>query len=127
MSLSEVRWARGFFRLWVLLSCLWVIVSIGEAWSRFPSEHQRAYQVLSDSGEGIEPSRVAAAAAKARAANDTEAGERLQQRADEKLRQLRAAQDEELSYAISRTIVPPLMLLALGSAIAWALRGFRKN
>jgi hypothetical protein len=100
-----LRIARGLFRMWLVLSALW-IGGVGiHAWRTLahvePVTILQAYAIWKNcSGE---PSRD----------NELEVAPWL------------IAQCEEIRFASFLAFLPPAFLLALGSALMWALRGFR--
>jgi hypothetical protein len=89
-----LRVARGLFRLWLVLSVLWIGGVAVETWWTFPPNEWVDYET------GL--------------------------RAPYQIRDMfddpaRAA----IRFASILALVPPALLLALGSALVWALRGFR--
>jgi hypothetical protein len=102
-----LRVARGLFRLWLILSVLW-IGGVGiHAWRTLapvkvePVAILQAYAIWKNcSGE---PPRD----------NELEVAPWV------------IAQCKEIRFASLLAFLPPAFLLALGSALLWALRGFR--
>ena len=116
-----VAWGRGFFRIWVLLSIVWII---GAIWvennppiqSR-PPPFDETIQVI----PGVRMDKL----------SDCEPAAKKDQRVDlqhcveyfeaERMRPL-----WRLVRSTAWAVVPPLALLFFGAAIGWALRGFRR-
>ena len=98
-----VRVARGLFRLWHVFSVPWIAGVGAVTWQSFPVNNGTvvgAQRELSDdpsSSDFILPSEVA-------------------------LDQERHA---ALQFAVLLALVPPFFVFALGSALRWALLGFR--
>jgi hypothetical protein len=125
MSLSNTRWARGSFRLWIFTSILWVAAVSGLFGSNYPNENNYAYVMTSDDGKTTTISDVFTAADRARAAGDIDAETKLTTFASEKLLILQSAQSNALKSWVLTSFLPPIMLLVLGVGFAWIFRGFR--
>ena len=138
-----MTWSRGFFRIWVAVSAIWIGLSIYFAGSKtylrlwqgaeyeleFPSGHRTTFDTSKSRGELL--------------AEITEEWKREAMRngpaADEILRSILARRDDlpeafasnneklhkEAEYVWLATFIPPLVLLGLGLCIAWIVRGFR--
>jgi len=98
-----LRIARGFLRLWLVLSVLWIGAVIAVATLNFPAADpwakfnpQPSAQQQSDSLPDA-PWVIEAAANRQRA----------------------------IQTATEIALIPPVLLLMIGSALGWALRGFR--
>jgi hypothetical protein len=107
-----LRVARGLFRLWLILSVLWVGGVGYVTWSKPP-----VYDF-----DWVLPSELPSI---------EELNKRLNEPFDPDL-YLREKKDEQRRAAIKAiwlasaiAFVPPAFVLALGSALIWALRGFR--
>ena len=98
-----LRIARGLFRLWLILSVLWIGGVGVVTWYRLP--------VYDWPGKGLpfEQSMTTPA---------FNPDEFLAFKVAEERR-------EAIRFASVVAIVPPILLLALGSALVWAFRGFR--
>jgi hypothetical protein len=108
----SLRIARGLFRLWLVLSVLWIGGVAVMTWSRPP-----VYDF-----DWVLPSELPSI---------EEANKRLNEPFDPDL-YLREKRDEERRAAIKAiwhasliAFLPPAFVLALGSALVWAFRGFR--
>lgn len=129
MSRPGIRWSRGFFRFWLVLSVMWVaaIFFIADT----PKELSRAYRMH--------------VAMKADAADQGGASEEDNSKSWQDAPIVGSSQDrlleEALEVAQARVwadatknlrqnaalgFIPPLVVLVIGTMIAWALRGFRK-
>jgi hypothetical protein len=144
-------WSRGFFRLWIILTLVW----IGAIWfstgtedfkglwapdakidveykggvrdtldGTRPQEYLRQ-QIIAGVSEGAkilaQKGDPAEAKRQNEGANDT-ANELLRVLADEK-----AKRADRLHRVLVLLLGPPTFLLAIGIAIAWIARGFRKT
>jgi hypothetical protein len=98
-----LRVARGLFRLWLVLSVLWiggVGILASHEWAYIPSIPSICETPANERSEDLDcswPARVV-----------TDKGQR-----------------EVIQWGITLALVPPALLLALGSALVWAFRGFR--
>jgi hypothetical protein len=134
-----LRWGRGFFRGWIVISALWiglaVIVSKPETYRAL--WHKSKYEIETPSGqrftldtslprdhvveildselqhEGARPGGTKV---------EPSTRDALVQQIDDGYR----AQDQALQ-ALLATIIPPLALLLLGVAIGWVIGGFQKD
>ena len=103
-----LRVARGLFRLWLILSVLWIGGVGYVTWQTVPSADSSAV--------GMEAERL-----------DTEMKtQNIEIAPWEKYKRAHEALVyEHLWYASVFAIAPPAFVLALGSALVWAFRGFR--
>ena len=93
-----LRVARGLFRLWLVLSVLWISGVGVVTWQTFPVADWVAVPPSPGELQSIEDANAA-----------------IQ----------RAAIENAVQSAVVLALVPPAFLLALGSALIWAIRGFR--
>ena len=108
-----VRWGRGFFRLWLVLSVMWVVAIFFIVDT--PKDLSRAYRLhLSMNAE--------AAAPVAGSSKDSLIDAAL----DEAQAELWTRTTQNLRHSASVGFIPPATVLLIGAMIAWALRGFRK-
>jgi hypothetical protein len=102
-----LRVARGLFRLWLVLSVLWIGGVGVVTWRTFPFTPEWAIEC---ERPATEPSEDVGCSwlewARAQLVMDKE-------------------QRAALQSAILLALVPPAFMLALGSALVWAFRGFR--
>ena len=96
---TNIRWSRGFFRIWVLLSVLWVagIAGLLTISPLYPTPRNRA--------------ECEAAAAKDLRVDVAACA--------------RTAYEHEMEEA-AIVGLPPLLLLIFGAAVGWSVRGFRQ-
>jgi hypothetical protein len=100
-----LRVARGLFRLWLVLSVLWIGGVGYVTWQTVPSaSFDNHAAVMRHELPSIEEANRA-----------IEADNRLH----------KVLLYEHLWHASVFAIAPPLFVLALGSALIWAFRGFR--
>jgi hypothetical protein len=91
-----LRVARGLFRLWVVLSAVWILFVITKTW--FDVTHPTT---LTDTEVGLTPGMF-----------------------DDLI--IAARTNNALKFGAALALVPPLLVLAIGSALVWAFRGFRQ-
>ena len=109
-----LRIARGLFRLWLVLSLLWIVGVGVVTWGTFPWIPEWAIECE----RPFDP--------------DTYLPGKPQKEGCSWLEWVKAQpvmedrdQRAALQSAILLALVPPAFILALGSALVWALRGFR--
>jgi hypothetical protein len=118
--------ARGLFRLWLVASVLWVVAVGAVTWSRLPTLIPVDYDPFVNAG------------APGRGLSDEEVGlARPKEFSYEEAAGLPPAPGRGASPAIYRPptawmrngalmgILPPALVLLVGSALGWAFRGFR--
>jgi hypothetical protein len=131
-----MAWRRGFFRLWLVLSALWIglVVYLNEpkTYTRF---WKAVYEVKSSDGR---VRRFNLAGSRTELAADVTAWmqaqrpdiniSELQKDRDELVTALKSLHQAELDGAKTAwlfTVLPPLALLGFGLCIFWITRGFR--
>jgi hypothetical protein len=113
-----LRIARGLFRLWLVCSVLWVGGVATETWWTFPADELVAPPGAEPPGSDkfIDPYKPDPNDPYARPPFDPS-------------KPYVVVRDEErrkaIQFASILAFVPPVFLLALGSALVWAFRGFR--
>jgi hypothetical protein len=156
MSTGRIAWGRGFFRVWLVLAGLWVAFALLVQGGSVFNPYAPGKIIATPTGGTVQmydrygaqqrefDEGVSAGALKTTAirGNDfilyTRADiepARLEERVAEAQQVVAAYVDEEITRRrsgavmplIGLTLFPPLVLLALGAAIAWALSGFRKT
>jgi hypothetical protein len=95
-----LRVARGLFRLWLVLSVLWIGGVGVVTWWTLP-EARPSMDEIYDAVPGKTPSL------------------------EEISEQRKARRRTAIQFASIEALVPPAFVLALGSALVWAFRGFR--
>src|SRR5262249_11624418 len=105
--LMALRVARGLFRLWLILSVLWIGGGGGVIWRAFPGEEVPPLCGLpaNERPEDCDCSLLAW----------------VKEHTVYMDKKQRAAAESGMLLAL----VPPAFVLALGSALVWAVRGFR--
>jgi len=98
-----LRVARGLFRLWLILSVLWIGGVGVVTWQTFPPEIPERLPYLCELNK------------------DCSWLDRVKHQLVFRDEDQRAA----LQSAILLALVPPALVLAFGSALIWAFRGFR--
>ena len=150
-----VTWGRGFFRAWIVVAALWLICSVALGYGMIASPYIPLKIVATPTGgtttsyDFFSPQHsefqrgVAEGALLETPIRD---GHLLYTRADiaparltERLTEARAIIDaytrsetgdrrsQAIQTVLSWTLLPPLVLLALGWAIGWVISGFRKR
>jgi hypothetical protein len=111
-----LRVARGLFRLWLILSGLWIAGVGVMTWSTFPRSELPSYCELPANQR----------------AEDFDCSWLAQVKRDwsvtlnPKVPSWAVGPEREaIRFAILLVLIPPAFVLALGSALVWALRGFR--
>ena len=122
----KTRWARGFFRAWIILSSAWAALITAFVWADFPNEGQSRFMVQGET-QWFTISDVYAKAEKWVEAGDTESADKLRLIGDEKRSDLEAATSRSLKNWIQVSALPPFVLLLIGLGVAWVLRGFRSE
>ena len=103
---------RGFFRLWIVLSVLWVCTVGAVTWSKFPIE-----------GESI--ADIGATKAPVQTRTNMTFSE-MQALVRKETSQVAARERWEIvQAAVKSAIVPPIFILVLGLSLGWAMKGFR--
>ena len=133
-----MAWRRGFFRLWVVLSVLWIGGNVyliqPKTYTRFSNA---VYEVKSSDGRvrkfnlAGSQAELAADIAKWMQAQrpDIEISE-LQTDLDELVIAIKAEYQAELDEAKTAwlvTVLPPFALLGFGLCVFWIVRGFRRR
>jgi hypothetical protein len=133
-SSGTVAWSRGFFRVWVLLSVVWII---GAIWI----ENYPPVQSGPRSWEETLPLLKNVPGVKMERLSDCEPAAKQDPRVDLQNcieyfgappweRDRRIAEQSPTIWPYVRwtawAVVPPLALLFFGAAIGWVLRGFRR-
>jgi hypothetical protein len=108
-----MRWQRGLFGLWIVLSAFWIAGVGAVTWATFPRLLTDAeFSILANPQKPGVPDDVVPDA------DDTPASESHQE--------VRSA--ERLAYVQRAAILgvaPPIFVLVVGAALAWMARGFR--
>jgi hypothetical protein len=104
-----LRVARGLFRLWLVLSVLWIGGVGYVTWRDFPQEWVASEGEPPDWAKSVKPGPEV---------TDPE----LLKLLNTPIAELRRS---VIWHASLLAFLPPAFMLALGSALVWALRGFR--
>ncbi len=150
---GTMTFRRGFFRAWLLFSVIWVLVIGISSYQKIAKDIQNltppmwqsdplaqgepqetlavvgAALVLADGADDVAAARKLAATYRAiKEAGPTVELTVLQQARMETLK-IEAMRQlvSDGSSAVSGALLPPLVILALGSALAWVLAGFRRG
>ena len=107
-----LRVARGLFRVWLVLSVLWIGGVGVMTWGTFPAEDPRRAALPSICD--IPPNQRS----KEWSEFDCSWFYRLKEHFDPNQRAV-------LQTAVFLVLIPPAFVLALGSALVWAFKGFR--
>jgi hypothetical protein len=116
-----LRVARGLFRLWVVLSVLWIAGLAIETWRTFPVDDwinpsTGTKRLLTDEEVGL-------------GRNPPPPGFVIDKPPFDPSKAYQVVLDKERRSAIQSAILlafaPPALMLAFGSALVWAFRGFR--
>jgi hypothetical protein len=114
-----LRVARGLFRLWLVLSVLWIGGVGVVTWKNFPEEYvppaERQERNPPPAGYVIDPP-------------SSPRSDEFEPFDPDKYLAFVAAEErrEAIWFASLLAFLPPAFVLALGSALVWAIRGFRQ-
>ena len=119
-----MNWKRGLFRIWLLITVLWVAILVSVARpDRIVSTYWEHYQTASDASE-----RLAELQEKVFLNLSEEKQNALenatQLRLDAAKILLGYARSDLVSFGFG-AIIPPAILFVFGAALFWVLRGFR--
>src|SRR5262245_55084454 len=131
-----MTWRRGFFRLWLVLSVLWIglVVYLNEpkTYTRFSNA---VYEVKSSDGRvrqfnlaGSQTELAADLTAWMQAERPDISISELQADLDELVTAIKSEYQAELNEAKTAwmlTVLPPVALLCFGLCVFWIVRGFR--
>ena len=130
MAISNgVRWSRGFLRAWVFASALWATLAIIYCTSHFPHEHEtwRKIRIVDTAPQSLTITAARQLASRLDVAGATGAAKAYRKAADEMEQELYVAHRQALLGTAAAALIPPLLVLLFGAAIAWVLRGFRSE
>ncbi len=126
-----MTWGKGFYRVWLLLSAIWIGISVYAAnpvtysWLWKAPQYEIAFvtgnRIVLDTSKSHDELVAPLTAAMKKEAVD------LKER-DEILAGINSRYEtagEQAERVWLATFVPPVALLGFGLAIAWVLRGFR--
>lgn len=149
----RLNWRRGLFRIWLIVSVVWIGVVVAFAWQAVVEPYVGTYAFIEGRGETAWEYTSGEASAARRAKGDgslteiavdgapnityftSESGEVLIERM-EKLAPLMLGfyeaqqtrnRPDTIVGAVLAALVPPIGALILGAALIWALSGFRKQ
>lgn len=109
-----LRLARGLFRLWLVLSVLWIGGVGVVTWLTFPEEPWGLHDpVVEQNLPEFDPSKPYVVLPKGAS------------QADELARAAAGERRSAIWHGSLLAFLPPAFVLALGSALVWAFRGFR--
>jgi hypothetical protein len=133
-----LRWGRGFFRAWIVISVLWVglavIVAKPQTYPRL--WHKATYEIETPSGprftldtsmtrdrlEQVLDSELRREEERSGTNAESSARDSILKEVDAEYR----TQDQALQAWLI-TIIPPVALLILGIAVGWVIGGFRED
>ena len=121
----SINWRRGLFRIWIAASLVWLI----GAGALMQKEIRRDVSALM-TAEIQAPKRTSESRPKTRSLIElerraAEQGQTLEKFLIESAAQQAAEQAQNLTFAASVILLPPILLFALGWAGLWIVRGFR--
>jgi hypothetical protein len=137
-----MNWRQGMWRAWALMAALWLVLVFSEEEFLGPVEDYWNYYSAERSSDILPPDdlylpdsygldEVIQALRLADEAGNTEDAQRLahmardMQDAQNEMEAFEAAKRQLIDF-LQAAFLPPLAVLALGLAVAWVLRGFRK-
>jgi hypothetical protein len=113
-----LRVARGLFRLWLVLSVLWIGGVDVVTWWTFPVDD---WVVVSEKNPPPPGSVIDPKPDPKELPSIADLNAELMRRQVDLDKERRAA----IQFAVVLALVPPAFALAFGSALIWAIRGFR--
>ena len=131
-----MRWGRGFFRIWIVLSVLWIAATVYAYEPKTYAYPWRAAYELNFEGQPVSELNLRKSAAEISAdllaamqsfKPDLSRAE-IQKDRDQLLARLlatREAGNQGARKAWLATVVPPVLLFCFGLCIGWIVRGFR--
>lgn len=134
-----MSWARGFFRLWLVLSLFWVVgMFLAMRPDQTYQEYSAAQMYLGENGGIIPIAALTEAADRAFAANDDAAANRLLAMAEvakrspwnkykTEERKIFEARLRTLKEEIGFIFLPIILAFIIGACLVWALRGFGRG
>lgn len=121
-----MRWGSGFFRLWVVLSAIWLCAVAAITADSFPHERQPWHMVVADDGlERWSITQVREAAIKAARSGDSDGSHRLHRMADDADKKFKASREAAVKNGLILGLSFPLITFMAGLAVSWIARGFR--
>ncbi|WP_156936685.1 hypothetical protein [Chelativorans sp. J32] len=149
MGNRRINWARGFFRLWVLVSLLWIATVTTFMWSSISNPYVAPHVFIGPEGDVA----WAAHSNQARAARELKArgefvevevdgapnitylgrdngnlAEIMEQKAPVMVgfykTQVSTGRASAVWQTVSVGLIPPAIILVIGFFISWAMRGF---
>lgn len=122
------RIARGLFRLWLVLSITWIVGVGGVTWTwKPPFDPSKPFEIVPSSKRAEfqalgarDPWAEFNPQGSPKAATPTEFDP-----LEFATFKLSAQRWETIQTAAEVALIPPILLLTLGSALGWAIRGFR--
>ena len=121
-----INWRRGLFRMWIAASLVWLI----GAGALMQKEIRRDVSALMTAEIQAPKDTSENPAFKGRAHRElerraAEQGQTLEKFLNESAARRAAEQAQNLTFAASVILLPPILLFALGWAGLWIVRGFR--
>jgi hypothetical protein len=124
-----MRVARGLFRLWIVVSVIWIGGVVGVTWGTFPPAELTDQEV----GLNTRPTECDGKSNDECTAILTRLGKNPFDAFDppapppEAEPRYVSKRRSAISFAAVAALAPPLVLLILGGAFGWAFRGFRSE
>jgi hypothetical protein len=116
---------RGLFRLWIVVSVLWVIGAGSVVWWDYRASNAVLSQKCADPDWAFNPRTKECFPTFVR---------RLDEEPYDVDAYLREAREEvqrmavqNLGYGALATLLPPIIVLIVGASLVWAIRGFRSH
>ena len=122
MARPKINWAQGMFRLWLVLSVIWILgMAIALRPDRSFHEYLQYQSMISENSETT--SRFS------RFADDKQrlALERAYERAMKEVQERMQRKRAEVAVSAALMFIPSFVLLALGAALYWIVIGFKRE
>ena len=118
-----MKWGRGFFRAWLLLTALWVLVTAWLTYADYLAEGRYKEGYIATKSETKEYVVLSGGEWIACAGSETSAD----QAREKNLEPCGRTKTYRLLRESAWIILPPASLLTLGLGIAWVVAGFRPS
>jgi hypothetical protein len=128
-AFRRMRVARGLFRLWIVISVIWIGGVVGVTWWIFPPAELTDQEVDQQPEECHGKSKDECKEIERRLGDlwwDVPFLNEPERRWNAALQYV-SKRRSVISFAALAALVPPLVLLILGGAFGWAFRGFRSE
>ncbi|WP_146193043.1 hypothetical protein [Maritimibacter sp. 55A14] len=122
--MGQVRWHRGFIRIWGVFSLMWVLLWVVNLWVSYPTGDGEVFLRHGRIVMGIDHAKQRAQEIEY---SDPEGSRELIAQIPAAEERLAAQKRDEFVNTAIVIILPPAALLGLLYVFGWIARGFRSN